>query len=103
MVNENPTSLNAIPERFSSVEIPNSVYKEPFKSVFKPLSKDSWMASAFKYKSLSPMNAEANPVGDITNTANGTKRRHSKRASTNSNSVSPYKSDPNAAHFNSAL
>jgi geranylgeranyl diphosphate synthase type 3 len=102
MVGENPTSPNAIPERSSSVGIPNGVHKEPSKSVLKPLPEDSWMASAFKHKSLPPMNAGASPMGDVTNTANGTKRRHSKRASANSNLVSPHKPGPSAAHFDPA-
>jgi hypothetical protein len=103
MINENPTFSNAISERSSSVGIPNNVHKEPFKSILKFLSKDSWMASAFKYKSLPLINVEANSIGNIINTANGTKRRYSKKAFINSNLISPYKSDLSAAHFNPAL
>jgi geranylgeranyl diphosphate synthase type 3 len=102
MVGENPTSPNAIPERSSSVGMPNGVHKEPSKSVLKPLPEDSWMASTTKHKSLPPMNAGASPVGDVANVADGTKRRHSKRPSANSNIVPPHKRGPSMAHFDPA-
>lgn len=102
MVSENPTSPNAIPERSSSVGIPNALHKEPSKSVLKPLPEDTWMASANKHKSLPPMSTGASPLGDVTNLANGTKRRHSKRTSANSNIFAPQKSAPGPAHFDPA-
>jgi geranylgeranyl diphosphate synthase type 3 len=102
MVGENPSSPNAIPERSSSVGIPNGLHKEPSKSVLRPLPEDTWMASAIKHKSLPPMNSGASPLGDVTNMANGTKRRHSKRASANSNIVPPHKPASDAAQFDPA-
>lgn len=99
MVGENPASPNAIPARSSSAGVVNTVHREPSRSVLKPLPEDTWIAPANKHKSLPQVLPHLAPLADATNLANGTKRRHSKRASGSENMLSPTKPSQAQAVF----